>query len=173
MRIRYTIILICISISCFSQKAIQQFKSINEIQHTVIKQNAVYSFANNFCSGGLFVAEEKGNNIIDSGIVFPTSNPNIVLVRKLDDARVIKIDWFDIKDSTQNFMPAFKKATKYLGAKGGTILFSAGTYLAEPYFTIDANNIAVKGSGMNATFIKVPSNAGSGLMINSHYRDAG
>src|SRR5689334_20001870 len=125
MRIKYTIILVCISVSCFSQKAIQQFKSIDEIQHAVIKQNAVYSFANNFCGGGLFVAEEKGNNIIDSGIVFPTSNPNIVLVRKMDDLRMVRMDWFGVKDSTQNFMPAFKKATRYLGAKGGTILFNA------------------------------------------------
>lgn len=173
VRIKYTIILICISFSCFSQKAIQQFKNLNEIRHTTIQQNAVYSFANNLYGGGLFIAAEKENNIIDSGIVFPTANPNIVLVRKMDDARIIKIDWYGIRDSTQNFMPAFKKATKYLGVKGGTILFNAGTYLAEPYFTIDANNIIVKGAGMNKTFIKVSDKAGAGLMVNSNYRDAG
>ena len=45
--------------------------------------------------------------------------------------------------------------------------------LAEPYFTIDANNIIVKGAGQNKTFIKVSEKSGAGLMVNSHYRDAG
>lgn len=173
-KFKATLILICISVSCFSQKPVQQFKSLDEIQRQAIKQNSLYSFAGNLYGGGLFTAEIKSNKIIDSGIVFPTSNPNIVLVRKMNDANVIKMDWFGIKDSIQNFMPAFKKATRYLETKGGgTISFNAGTYLAEPYFTIDANNIIVKGAGMNATFIKVSEKAGAGLMVNSRYRDAG
>lgn len=174
IKIKFTFILLCISVFCFSQKAIRQFKSLNEIQYAAIQNDFIYAFANNLYGGGLFVAKDKGDNIIDSGIIFPTSNTNIVLVRKMDDAHVVKITWYGIKDSTQNFMPAFKKATRYLTAiGGGTILFDEGIYFADPCFTIDANNIVVKGAGMNKTFIKVSNKAGSGLTVNSHYRDAG
>ncbi len=174
MRLKYIIILICISVCGFSQKTMQQFKSLDEIQHATIKQNDIYSFANNLFGGGVFIVKNKSNYIIDTGIFFPVSNPNLVLVRKMNDAHTVEINWYGIKDSTQNFMPAFKKATQYLNSMGGgTILFGKRTYLAEPYFTVDANNIIVKGAGMNETFIKVSDKAGAGLMVNSHYRDAG
>lgn len=167
-------LLILISHNSFSQRTVKQVSNFNEITHLIINKNFTYSFANNFYGGGLFTAKEKSSYIIDSGIVFPASDPNLVLVRKMNDENVVSINWYDIKDSIHNFMPAFKKAIKYLTAKGGgTILFGAGTYLAEPFFTIDANNITVKGAGKNLTYIKVSNSAAAGLMINSNYRDAG
>lgn len=174
MKIRLLLILILVYLNCFAQKPLQQFNTLNDVLHTSIKAGSFYSFTNNLFDGGLFVAKNKSNYIIDSGIVFPTANPDIVLVRKMNDEHVVKINWYGIKDSTRNFMPAFKKATNYLKAiNGGTILFDAGTYYADPYFTIDANNIIVKGAGMNKTFIKASDKAGAGLMVNSNYRDAG
>lgn len=165
-------ILICYSsIAQHTEKQINNFK---ELSHTVINKNFTYSFANNFFGGGLFTAKEKSNYVIDSGIVFPAPDPNLVLVRKMNPENIVNISWYGIKDSTHNFMPAFNKATKYLTAKGGgTILFSAVTYLAEPFFTVNANNIKVKGAGKNLTYIKVSNSAVAGLMINSNYRDAG
>lgn len=174
MKYKLITALVLISFKCIAQNVSKQFANFYELAHTTVKKDMKYSFANNFYGGGLFVAADKGNNVIDSGVVFPTTDPHLVLIRKLNDAHVISISWYGINDSTHNFMPAFKKATKYLNAiGGGTILFEAGTYLAEPFFTVDANNIMVRGAGMNATFIKVPDNAASGLMVNSNYRDAG
>ena len=174
MKARLLIALTFISSFCFSQKIKQQFSSLNDIMHASITKDAAYAFSNNFYGGGIFIAKDKSNYVIDSGTVFPTSDANIVLVRKMNDAHNIQINWYGIKDSAQNFMPAFKKAAKYLSTiGGGTVLFDAGTYFADPFFTIDANNIIVKGAGMNKTFIKVSDKAGAGLMVNSNYRDAG
>ncbi len=172
---KYCGVLLLIFIYCksFSQKPVRQFNSLNEFTHASINKNSVYSLAHDLY-GGLFTAKDKSSYIIDSGIVFPSSHTNLVLVRNINDAHTVYIKWYGIKDSMQNFMPAFKKITRYLNTiGGGTVFFDAGTYFADPYFTVDANNIIVKGAGMNKTFIKVSDKAGAGLMVNSNYRDAG
>ncbi len=158
----------------FAQKNILHFNSIYNLTHSALKKDALCMLPANINGGGIFKVENKGNYVIDSGIVFPTTDASLVLVRKMDNAQIVRMEWYGIKDSVQNFMPAFKKATAYLNTKnGGTIIFNAGTFLAEPFFTIDANNITVQGAGQQKTFIKVAANAGAGLMVNSNYRDAG
>lgn len=164
--------MICTGI--FSQENIQRFSTLNALTHARLQKGKLYLLNSNEYGGGLFEAKDKNNYSIDSGIVFPCSDANMVLVRKTDDEHTIKMEWFNVKDSTHNFMPAFNKATAYLTSKdGGTILFAEGVFYAEPYFTINANNISVKGAGKNKTFIKVSNKATEGLMVNSNYRDAG
>lgn len=173
MKFPLIVLLTLIYLNGFAQKRIQQYMNVYDLTHAAINKNVEYSLAGNVNGGGLFIAKDKGSYSIDSGIIFPSSNTNIVLVRKMNDARTVYMKWYGIQDSTQNFMPAFNKATKYLhSVGGGTIIFDAGTYFADPYFSIDANNIIVKGAGMNKTFIKVSDKAGAGLMVNSNYRDA-
>ena len=170
----FTCLIVLITVSVFAQNKVQTFNSINALIHAPLTKGQVCFLPPNVYGGGLFEVKEKSNYIVDSGIVFPTTNNNLVLVRKMQNASVVQMDWYNITDSMHNFMPAFKKATAYLNTKsGGTIVFNAGTFLADPYFTIDANNIIVKGAGRDKTFIKVPDKAAAGLMINSNYRDAG
>ena len=173
---KFTIIvyLLLTSLCVFAQKKVKPFYNLYDFTHAAVNKNSIYSLPENINGGGVFIAKSKDNCIIDSGIVFPTSDPDLVLVRKLNDAHIVYMNWYGIKDSTQNFMPSFKNAVRYLNMiGGGTIIFSEGTYLADPYFTIDGNNITVKGAGINKTFIKVSDKAAAGLMINSNYRDAG
>jgi hypothetical protein len=152
----------------------RQFNDINSFTHATLKKGQECLLAAAIYGGGLFEVKEKGNYKIDSGIVFPTADTNLLLVRKMKNIHVVEMAWYNVKDSIHNFMPAFKKATAYLNTiNGGTILFDAGTFLAEPFFTIDANNITVEGADENKTFIKVSDKATQGLMINSNYRDAG
>jgi hypothetical protein len=174
MKLLLTISGCLISLLVFSQKNVQRVTSFAALTHASIKKGNSYLLKGDEYGGGLFEAKEKANYVIDSGIVFPTRDSNIVFVRKMDDARTVKIEWFNVRDSIHNFMPAFKKAAAYLTSRGGgTIIFPAGVFYADPYFAIDANNISVKGAGKNKTFIKVSANAGAGLMVNSNYRDAG
>ncbi len=173
-RLVCTCVIFLLTAPVFAQNKIQSFNSINALTHAALKKGQVCSLAQNIYGGGLFEVREKSNYIIDSGIVFPTVNNNLVLVRKMPDEHVVEMDWYNVNDSIHNFMPAFKKATAYLNTKGGgTIVFNAGTFLADPFFTIDANNITAKGAGRNKTFIKVSDKAAAGLMVNSNYRDAG
>lgn len=174
MKFPLIVLIVLISLNLPAQKRNQQCTNVYDLTHASINKNIEYSLAGNVYGGGLFTATNKGNYNIDSGIIFPSSNPDIVLVRKMNDEHTVYMKWYGIKDSMQNFMPAFNKATKYLNAVGGgSIIFDAGIYFADPYFTVDANNITVRGAGMNKTFIKVSDKAGAGLMVNSNYRDAG
>jgi len=174
MKILFTITGCLVSLLLFSQKNIQQFASFVALTHASVQKGNFYLLKSNEYGGGLFKVEEKANYVIDSGIVFPTADSNLVLVRKMNDVRTVQMEWYNVRDSIHNFMPAFHKATAYLTPKGGgTIIFPAGVFYADPFFTIDANNISVKGAGRNKTFIKVSPNAAAGLMVNSNYRDAG
>ena len=174
MKLTLIVFLLLTSLFISAQKIVKPFYNLYDFTHTPVSKNLMYSLPEDINGGGMFIAKSKDNYIIDSGIIFPSSNPDLVLVRKMNDAHLVYINWYGIKDSTQNFMLSFKKAVNYLNTiGGGTIVFSEGTYLADPYFTIDANNITVKGAGINKTFIKVSDKATAGLMVNSNYRDAG
>ena len=128
-KLTFFFFLILIVQTSLAQKNIQAFNSMYSLTHAVLQEGQICLVNDKLNGGGIFQVREKGNFIIDSGIVFPTINSSLVLVRSMDKPGIVYMQWFGVKDSTHNFMPAFNKATAYLKTKGGgAIIFDAGTF---------------------------------------------